>query len=164
MVRNPLPFKGKPAPRKFDVSKWQADVVDSTIEQRAQKGGSLVMTRTLSLGFFAILLVSCGQTSIKFGLNAIGGFNLAAGLSGLLNLLNTPWIILGFVCYMLSSVLWMEVLSKLDFSLAFPMVGLTYVFTLLIGRFFFQENVGWERVLGVAFILCGIFWLGRSSS
>jgi drug/metabolite transporter (DMT)-like permease len=78
--------------------------------------------------------------------------------------LNTPWIILGFVFYMLSSVLWMEVLSKLDFSLAFPMVGLTYVFTLLIGRLFFQESIGWERVLGVAFILCGIFWLVRSSS
>jgi len=122
------------------------------------------MTRTISLGFFAILLLSCGQTSIKLGLNSIGGFNLTAGLSGFLNLLNTPWIILGFVCYMLSSILWMDVLSRLDFSLAFPMVGLTYVFTLVIGRIFFQENIGWERVLGVALILFGIFWLVRSSS
>jgi drug/metabolite transporter (DMT)-like permease len=44
------------------------------------------------------------------------------------------------------------------------MVGLTYVFTLLIGRFFFGEAVGWERMLGVVFILGGLFFLVRSSN
>ena len=43
----------------------------------------------------------------------------------------------------------MDVLSKLDFSLAFPMVGSVYVFNLLIGRFFFHDVIGWERILGV---------------
>jgi drug/metabolite transporter (DMT)-like permease len=80
----------------------------------------------------------------------------------MLKLFQTPWVIFGFVCYGLSSVLWLDVLSKLDFSLAFPMVGLTYVFTLLIGRFFFGETIGWERILGVTLILCGVFFLIRS--
>jgi drug/metabolite transporter (DMT)-like permease len=61
-------------------------------------------------------------------------------------------------------VLWLDVLSKLDFSLAFPMVGLTYVFTLLIGRFFFGEQVGWERIVGVGLILAGVSFLVRSGS
>jgi drug/metabolite transporter (DMT)-like permease len=122
-----------------------------------------MMIRTALLGLVAIVLVSFGQTSIKFGLNTIGGFSLAGGLSSFLKLLNTPWIIVGFASYLLSSILWMDVLSKLDFSLAFPMVGSTYVFTLLIGRFFFQESFGWERILGVGLILFGLFWLVRSS-
>lgn len=120
------------------------------------------MIGTFLLGLVAIMLLSAGQTSMKFGLNTIGGVSLADGIAGFLKLLQTPWVIVGFLCYGLSSVLWLDVLSKLDFSLAFPMVGLTYVFTLLIGRFFFGEAVGWERILGVAFILCGVFFLARS--
>lgn len=122
------------------------------------------MISTFLLGLVAIMLLSAGQTSLKFGLNAIDGVSLADGLSGILKLFQTPWIIVGFACYGLSSILWLDVLSKLDFSLAFPMVGLTYVFTLLIGRFFFGEIFGWERILGVALILGGVFFLVRSGA
>lgn len=119
---------------------------------------------TILLGLISIMLLSAGQTSLKFGLNTIGGVSLADGVAGIFKLLQTPWIIVGFGLYGLSAVLWLDVLSKLDFSLAFPMVGLTYVFTLLIGRFFFGETIGWERMIGVAFILGGIFFLVRSGS
>ncbi len=122
------------------------------------------MTKTILLGLVAIVLLSAGQTSIKAGLNAIGGVSLAEGVGSFLKLFQTPWVIVGFICYGLSSILWLDVLSKLDFSLAFPMVGLTYVFTLLIGRFFFGEAVGWERILGVGLILSGVFFLVRSGT
>lgn len=122
------------------------------------------MIGTFLLGLVAIMLLSAGQTSLKFGLNVIGGVSLSDGVAGLFRLFQTPWVVVGFGLYGLSSVLWLDVLSKLDFSLAFPMVGLTYVFTLLIGRFFFGETVGWERMLGVAFIVGGIFFLVRSGN
>jgi drug/metabolite transporter (DMT)-like permease len=121
------------------------------------------MIGTFLLGLVSIMLLSAGQTSLKYGLNVIGGVSLADGMS-FLKLFQTPWVIVGFMLYALSSILWLDVLSKLDFSLAFPMVGLTYVFTLLIGRFFFGETIGWERMLGVALIICGIFFLVRSGS
>lgn len=122
------------------------------------------MMGTFLLGLAAIMLLSAGQTALKAGLNAIEGVSLADGPMGFLKLFQTPWVIVGFACYGLSSILWLDVLSKLDFSLAFPMVGLTYVFTLLIGRFFFGETVGWERMLGVGLILCGVFFLIRSGT
>jgi len=122
------------------------------------------MVGTFLMGLVSIMLLSAGQTSIKFGLNSIGGVNLADGVMGLFRIFQTPWVIAGFFFYGVSSILWLDVLSKLDFSLAFPMVGLTYVFTLLIGRFFFGEPVGWERTLGVAFILTGLFFLIRSGA
>ena len=122
------------------------------------------MTRSLLLGFLALVLVSFGQTSLKFGLNHIGGFSLVYGVSEFIKLIRTPWIAIGFGCYGLSAILWLDVLSKLDLSLAFPMVSLTYVFTLLIGRFFFQETFGWERIVGVGLILLGIFCVVRSGA
>jgi drug/metabolite transporter (DMT)-like permease len=122
------------------------------------------MIGTFLLGLVSIMLLSAGQTSIKFGLNAIGGVNLSDGIMGLLRIFQTPWVIAGFFFYGVSAILWLDVLSKLDFSLAFPMVALTYVFTLLIGRFFFGETIGWERILGVALILSGVFFLVRSGA
>ena len=89
-------------------------------------------------------------------------FAVADGMSSFGKLVATPWVIVGFVCFGFSSVLWMEVLSKLDFSLAFPMVG--SVFNLLIGRFFFHETFGWDRLLGVGLILFGIFCVARSGT
>ena len=120
------------------------------------------MFGTFLLGLLSIMLLSAGQTSLKYGLIAIGGVSLSEGIFGLFKIFQTPWVIAGFAFYGISAILWLDVLSKLDFSLAFPMVGLTYVFTLLIGRFFFGEIFGWERVLGVALILTGIFFLIRS--
>ena len=122
------------------------------------------MIGTLLMALVSIMLLSAGQTALKYGLNSIGGVSLADGLTSLFKLFQTPWVIVGFGLYAASSVLWLDVLSKLDFSLAFPLVGLTYIFTLLIGRFFFGETVGLDRMLGVALIVGGLFFLVRSAN
>jgi drug/metabolite transporter (DMT)-like permease len=122
------------------------------------------MIFVLLIALAAILLLVGGQTLLKVGLNDIGGVSLFDGdpLGSLLGLFRTPWILLGFALYGFSAILWLDVLSKLDFSMAFPMVSLTYVFAILIGRFIFQETVGLDRVLGVVFILTGLFFIIRS--
>jgi drug/metabolite transporter (DMT)-like permease len=124
------------------------------------------MPFALLIALIAILLLVGGQTLLKLGLNHIGGVSLFGGnaLGSLLGLLHTPWIILGFVCYGASAVLWMEVLSRLDFSMAFPLVSMTYVFSVLVGRFLFHETVGPERVIGVLLILGGLFFIVRSGA
>lgn len=122
------------------------------------------MVFTLLIALVAILLLVGGQTLLKVGLNEIGGISLFEGnpVVSLLGLFRTPWIILGFVCYGVSAILWLDVLSKLDFSLAFPLVSLTYVFALIIGRFIFHETVGLDRIVGVVLILGGLFFVVRS--
>ena len=122
------------------------------------------MVFTLLIALIAILLLVGGQTLLKLGLNDIGGVSLFDGdpLGSLLGLFRTPWIILGFACYGVSAILWLDVLSKLDFSMAFPMVSLTYVFSLVIGRFVFHETVGLDRIVGVCLILAGLFFVIRS--
>jgi drug/metabolite transporter (DMT)-like permease len=122
------------------------------------------MIRTVLFGMIAIVFLSLGQPSLKLGLNHVGGFSLADGISSFSRLVSTRWVLIVFVCYPFSSILWMDVLSKLDFSLAFPMVGSVYVFTLVIGRFFFHEVFGWERMLGVGLILFGVCCLVRSGT
>jgi len=122
------------------------------------------MVFVLVIALVSIVLLVSGQTLLKMGLNEIGGVSLFDGnpLGSLLGLFQTPWIILGFVCYGIAAILWLDVLSKLDFSMAFPMVSLTYVFAILIGRFIFQETVGLDRIVGVLLILTGLFFIIRS--
>jgi drug/metabolite transporter (DMT)-like permease len=122
------------------------------------------MLLTLLIALIAILLLVGGQTLLKLGLNDIGGVSLFGGnpIGSFLGLFRTPWVILGFVCYGVSAILWLDVLSRLDFSMAFPMVSLTYVFALVIGRFIFHETVSLSRVVGVVLILGGLFFVVRS--
>ena len=129
-----------------------------------QQEARLQMVFTLLIALVAILLLVGGQTLLKVGLNEIGGISLFEGnpVGSLLGLFRTPWIVLGFVCYGVSAILWLDVLSKLDFSLAFPLVSLTYIFSLIIGRFIFHETVGLDRIVGVLLILGGLFFVVRS--
>jgi len=121
--------------------------------------------KTLAIAVFCILLLVTGQTMLKVGLLKIGGTSfLGGGLwENILKLFSTPYIILGFIVYGISAILWLDVLSKLDFSLAFPLVSLTYVFALIIGAFIFHEQVNVTRIMGVVLILGGLFFIIRSS-
>ena len=67
---------------------------------------------TFVIALVAILLLVGGQTLLKLGLNDIGGVSLLGGnpIGSLLGLFHTPWVILGFVCYAVSAILWLDVL------------------------------------------------------
>lgn len=122
------------------------------------------MIVTIVLAVVAILLLVAGQTCLKLGLNAVGGVQFLGGdlAASLAKLFATPYILLGFVFYGVSAILWLDVLSKLDFSFAFPLVSMTYVFALLIGRFIFHETITWERIVGVLCICVGVLFVMRS--
>jgi drug/metabolite transporter (DMT)-like permease len=122
--------------------------------------------RTLAVAVFCILLLVAGQTLLKVGLVKIGGTSFLGGdalLENVLKLFSTPYIFLGFVLYGISGILWLDVLSKLDFSVAFPLVSLTYIFALFIGAFIFHEQINHIRVGGVVLILGGLFLIIRST-
>ena len=122
------------------------------------------MVKTLLLAVFCIILLVAGQTALKYGLLQIGGTQFLGGslLANVLKMFSTPYIVLGFTLYGLSAVLWLDVLSRLDFSLAFPLVSLTYVFALAIGAFLFKEQVTWTRIFGVLLICGGLFFIVKS--
>jgi drug/metabolite transporter (DMT)-like permease len=121
--------------------------------------------RTLGVAVFCIILLVAGQTLLKVGLLRIGGTSFLSGplLQNVAKLFTTPYIVLGFVVYGISAVLWLDVLSRLDFSVAFPLVSLTYIFALVIGGVLFHEQVGWSRITGVFLICGGLVFIVRSA-
>lgn len=112
----------------------------------------------------SILLSVAAQFSLKAGM-ASGDVRAALAapfgpLTPLLVLANR-WVFLGFVLYGLGAAVWMAVLAKWDVSRAYPMVGLGFAVTLVVG-FLAGEQVGMARVLGVALICAGVLVTARA--
>ncbi|HYA43076.1 MAG TPA: hypothetical protein VEF34_17370 [Syntrophobacteraceae bacterium] len=123
-----------------------------------------VNLHALALAFICILLVVAGQTLMKLAVLRSGGMPvLEIGIAGLVRkFAAVPYILIGFALYGVSSILWLEVLSNLDFSVAFPMVSVTYIGTLFVGRVMFNEPVNIYRIAGVLLICSGVFFVIRS--
>ncbi|MDR3569355.1 MAG: EamA family transporter [Syntrophobacteraceae bacterium] len=118
----------------------------------------------LGLALFCILLAVVGQTLMKLAIVRSGGMPvLEIGVEGLARkFIEVPYILLGFAAYGASAILWLQVLTDMDFSVAFPLVSISYVLALFVGRFLFDENVNFYRILGVALICSGVFFVIRS--
>jgi undecaprenyl phosphate-alpha-L-ara4N flippase subunit ArnE len=117
------------------------------------------MGKTLFLILASVAMGVSGQLCLKAGMDQIGA--LATGSVGTLmqtalRVVTTPLVFLGLAFYALGSVFWLLVLSKLDLSLAYPMLALTYVLIPLAAQFILGEQVPTLRWLGVGIIFAGV--------
>ncbi|MBQ7503474.1 EamA family transporter [bacterium] len=71
----------------------------------------------------------------------------------------SPLILAGFAVYLLSTVLWLVLLTKMPLSFLYPLLSFGYVLVLLIGKFGFKEDVTFMRWYGVALICFGIVFI-----
>lgn len=68
----------------------------------------------------------------------------------------SPGVVAGFALYALSAVLWILVLAKVDLSVAYPIVGLGFVVTMVAGHLLFGEPLTLMRVAGTLLVCVGI--------
>ena len=112
----------------------------------------------------------------SIGLSVAAQFALKAGMSGaavktamaeplsiasLFSILTDKFVFGGFALYGLGAVVWLSVLSRWDVSKAYPLVGLGFGLTALVGALM-GEQVTLQRSLGVALICTGVFVVSRS--
>lgn len=110
-------------------------------------------------GILIIFILSGGMAAIgnvllKSGMNQVGGFNL--------NFLTNWQIIVGFILYGLSSVLYLKLLSTLEVTKVYPLlVAYMFIVLLLLGTLVLKESITWAKVLGTLVIIGGIFLVSR---
>lgn len=118
----------------------------------------------LPLLLFGVFLNAAAQLSLKAGVQRIENFDLS--FNNLLNLSlqisMNPFIIAGIAAYVISVGVWIVVLSKLDVSIAYPMVSLGYVVNAIAAYYLFEESVTIMRMSGIFVILLGVFIVARS--
>jgi multidrug transporter EmrE-like cation transporter len=111
-----------------------------------------------------VLLNASAQLLLKAGVNAIGRFDFSrANILPIGIKLATQWpIIGGLSCYVLSVVVWILALSRVEVSIAYPMLSLGYVVNALAAWYFFGEMVSLQRIAGIGIILVGVYILART--
>lgn len=110
--------------------------------------------QTIFLALTSILLSVAAQFALKSGTRACAGCGLGA-------MAQQPMILLGFLLYGLSAVVWLSVLARWDVSKAYPMVGFGFALTVLVGATL-GEAVSPIRWAGTLLICCGVVLVSRS--
>ncbi|MFO8082451.1 MAG: EamA family transporter [Armatimonadota bacterium] len=107
----------------------------------------------------SVSLGAAGQICLKYGVSLLGeGASPLAIIKGIL----TPYVFGGFVLYGLSSLVYLNVLSKLDLSYAYPFVALSFVIVTLLSWYLLDETLPLLRLIGLALILAGVFTVAAS--
>lgn len=114
---------------------------------------------------FTVTLTACAQLALKL---AVGNPKMEQALQlgifdGITAALFSPLIWLGLTIYVVSVAMWLWVLSKVDLSVAYPFVGISFLVTMAFGSFVLNENVTMVRVAGTLLIGVGCVLVGRSA-
>ncbi len=120
--------------------------------------------RTFLVLLVGVLLNAGAQLLLKAGVKPLGAIGSTPGtlLPGLAHALAQVPVIAGLGCYVLSVAVWLVALSRVDVSLAYPMLSLGYVVNALAAWWLFGEAVGPMRFAGIGFILIGVLVVARS--
>jgi drug/metabolite transporter (DMT)-like permease len=113
-----------------------------------------------------VLLSAMAQVCLKVGATAvddqrISGLNSETFLH-IFAVFRDPYVFLGMVMYALSAVSWVWVLSRVDISVAYPFVSLSFLITLGFGVWLFDEPVTAMKISGTFFIMLGCILITRS--
>jgi len=119
---------------------------------------------SFGLVLFGVLLNAAAQLLLKAGTNAIGHF--AFDKTNILpvgwQLATEPHILGGLTCYVVSVVVWIMALSRVEVSIAYPMLSIGYVVNAAAAYYLFGEAVTPMRLIGIGIIILGVYIVARS--
>jgi len=118
---------------------------------------------SFGLVLFGVLLNAAAQLLLKAGTNAIGHFEFSAAnvLPIGWKVATQPYIVGGLSCYVVSVAIWILALSRVEVSIAYPMLSIGYVVSAVAAYFLFGETLGSVRWLGIGFIVIGVWLISR---
>lgn len=119
---------------------------------------------SFTLIFAGVMLNVAAQLLIKAGTNAIGYFEFSR--ENILPVgwkLATEWHILGAMgCYALSVVIWILALSRVQVSIAYPLLSMGYVVNAVAAWWLFNEAFNPAKLVGVSVIILGVIIISRA--
>lgn len=111
-------------------------------------GNITIILFSVSLNTFAQLFLKKGADS------CIAGRSI--GLEVLFLCIGNIYFWLGFLCYVISILSWIFVLSKMSVSLAYPFLSFGIVLSIVLAYYFLNEPITFSKILGIFFIALGL--------
>lgn len=117
--------------------------------------------------FVTIIPLAILQSALLAGVQVLLKFALARMLPFSMSVafwrsffLNWHFVLCG-VCFIVSSLLWFYIVKTFPFSVAYPMISLSYVFGMIAAIVFFHETVSVTKWIGVFTIMLGCFLIAK---
>lgn len=123
----------------------------------------------LTLASFGLILISVtlgsfGQICMKKG---VGGRTICTAGSlvetfiEILRAMASPYVILGILLYVISTFVWILIISRVRLSVAYPMISMGYVLVVILSAAILKEPVDWRfAVAGLLCICAGVSFIG----
>jgi len=114
---------------------------------------------------FSVGFATAGQLVLKDAMERVGRIGTAqvnAAGDTILRMASEPRLWLGLTLFGISALFWLVVLSHVPLSLAYPVVGISYILIVAFSRFIRHEHVPSLRWVGVVVIAFGIALIGFS--
>jgi drug/metabolite transporter (DMT)-like permease len=113
---------------------------------------------------FGVFLNAAAQLALKAGSQRISDltFSWSNAIPMGWQLATNPYIIMGLMAYVISVVIWIGVLSRVDVSVAYPMVSLGYIINAVAAWYLFGETLNAAKISGIFLILAGVYVVARS--
>lgn len=136
---------------------------ESAPAQKALSGFFANTKRSMLMIFGLLLTAICltvmGELLLKVAMNDIGEFSFTFEM---LWKTFTEWrVILSFALIFGGSLFWLAVISRVDFSFAYPLLAMSYVISLIPARFLLGEELTWNRIIGTIVIVIGVVIVTR---
>ena len=111
------------------------------------------MFKVIPLTILQCVLLTGGQVLLKFALMRMAPFGLNRTFLASV-LVNWQFAACG-LCFGLASILWMYIVKTFPFSVAYPMISMSFVIGMIAAVVFFHEQVSWSKWVGVLLIVLG---------
>ncbi len=119
---------------------------------------------TFLLILTGVLLNAVAQLALKASVTDMGPISITmdTAMPVLSRLATEPWLWLGLFCYGFSVVVWILALSRVDVSIAYPMLSIGYIVNALAAWALLGESLNTHRIVGIGVIIIGVVILTRS--
>lgn len=110
----------------------------------------------LILLLLSVLASVGGQLFLKMGALKLGKVQVSNALTHIFSIMTIPELVIGLACYGFGAIAYIMLLTRVNLSIAGPSVSLVYVFSVLLGFFFFKEAIPINRLVGLGCIISGV--------
>ncbi|MCK4558468.1 MAG: EamA family transporter [Calditrichia bacterium] len=117
-------------------------------------------------GITYVLISVCfnvfGQYSMKQGMRKFGEVTFDNNiLITVTKMFLLPNVLLGLLLYGVSTVFWLIALSKIELSVAYPMLSMGYILLMILSYFLLNESVTLYKIIGTLLIVAGVTLISR---
>ncbi|MDR3365357.1 MAG: EamA family transporter [Prevotellaceae bacterium] len=117
------------------------------------------MWKIILLSAIQSLFLSGGQVFLKLAMQRTDKLSLTWAF--LRSLVANLYLLASGLCMIAGTILWLYILRRFDFSVAYPITSISYIFGMLAAILVFHEAVPTTRWIGVMLIMGGVALAAR---